>query len=120
MTPQDGGQLEQRPGARPILSTFASRTSPVRHPSHSPPGQSVCSSPGLNTTPTNSPTSFHVGLPTAHLSSQALIALNTYTAATKGPDGTKEGSAAGEAEDLARRAFTRLGARGENQAVVFL
>ncbi|KAJ5928475.1 Chitin synthase 8 [Penicillium verhagenii] len=63
---------------------------------------------------------FHVGLPTAHLSSQALVALNTYTSATKGPDGTKEGSAAGEAEDLARRAFTRLGARGENQAVVFL
>ncbi|KAJ5647047.1 Chitin synthase 8 [Penicillium lividum] len=63
---------------------------------------------------------FHVGLPTANLSSQALIALNTYTSATKGPDGTKEGSAAGEAEDLARRAFTRLGARGENQAVVFL
>ncbi|KAJ5792443.1 Chitin synthase 8 [Penicillium pulvis] len=63
---------------------------------------------------------FHVGLPTAHLSSQALIALNTYSSATKGPDGAKEGSAAGEAEDLARRAFTRLGARGENQAVVFL
>ncbi|KAJ5277172.1 hypothetical protein N7524_003325 [Penicillium chrysogenum] len=63
---------------------------------------------------------FHVGLPTAHLSSQALIALNTYTSATKGPDGGKEGSAAGEAEDLARRAFTRLGARAENQAVVFL
>ncbi|KAJ5899273.1 hypothetical protein N7495_004017 [Penicillium taxi] len=63
---------------------------------------------------------FHVGLPTARLSSQALIALNTYSSATKGPDGTKEGSAAGEAEDLARRAFTRLGARAENQAVVFL
>lgn len=63
---------------------------------------------------------FHVGLPTAHLSSQALIALNTYSSATKGPDGGKEGSAAGEAEDLARRAFTRLGARAENQAVVFL
>ncbi|CAL5868156.1 uncharacterized protein PFLUO_LOCUS2380 [Penicillium psychrofluorescens] len=63
---------------------------------------------------------FHVGLPTARLSSQALISLNTYTTATKGPDGGKEGSAAGEAEDLARRAFTRLGARGENQAVVFL
>ncbi|KAJ5627136.1 Chitin synthase 8 [Penicillium herquei] len=63
---------------------------------------------------------FHVGLPTARLSSQALIALNTYTSATKGPDGKKEGSAAGEAEDLARRAFTRLGARAENQAVVFL
>lgn len=63
---------------------------------------------------------FHVGLPTARLSSQALIALNTYTSATKGPDGAKDGSAAGEAEDLARRAFTRLGARGENQAIVFL
>lgn len=63
---------------------------------------------------------FHVGLPTAHLSSQALIALNTYSSATKGPDGGKEGSAAGEAEDLARRAFTRLGARAENQAIVFL
>ncbi|KAJ5755484.1 Chitin synthase 8 [Penicillium manginii] len=63
---------------------------------------------------------FHVGLPTARLSSQALISLNTYSSATKGPDGNKEGSAAGEAEDLARRAFTRLGARAENQAVVFL
>ncbi|KAJ5084019.1 hypothetical protein NUU61_008598 [Penicillium alfredii] len=63
---------------------------------------------------------FHVGLPTARLSSQALIALNTYTSATKGPDGGKEGSAAGDAEDLARRALTRLGSRGENQAVVFL
>lgn len=66
------------------------------------------------------PFSFHVGLPTARLSSQALISLNTYSSATKGPDGNKEGSAAGEAEDLARRAFTRLGARAENQAVVFL
>lgn len=64
--------------------------------------------------------SFHVGLPTARLSSQALISLNTYTSASKGPDGAKEGSAAGEAEDLARRAFTRLGSRAENQAVVFL
>jgi chitin synthase len=63
---------------------------------------------------------FHVGLPTARLSSQALISLNTYTTSTKGPDGGKEGSAMGEAEDLAKRAFTRLGARGENQAVVFL
>lgn len=26
----------------------------------------------------------------------------------------------GEADDLARRAFSRLGARGENQAIVFL
>lgn len=63
---------------------------------------------------------FHVSLPTARLSSQALICLNTYTTSTKGPDGGKEGSAMGEAEDLARRAFTRLGARSENQAIVFL
>jgi chitin synthase len=49
-----------------------------------------------------------------------LICLNTYTSATKGPDGAKEGSAMGEAEDLAKRAWSRLGARGENQAVVFL
>ncbi|KKK18817.1 hypothetical protein ARAM_007342 [Aspergillus rambellii] len=63
---------------------------------------------------------FHVGLPTARLSSHALISLNSYTSSSKGPDGAKEGSAMGEAEDLARRAFTRLGARGENQAVVFL
>ncbi|KAL2851992.1 chitin synthase-domain-containing protein [Aspergillus pseudoustus] len=63
---------------------------------------------------------FHVGLPTARLSSHALISLNTCTSSSKGPDGGKEGSAMGEAEDLARRAFTRLGARGENQAMVFL
>lgn len=63
---------------------------------------------------------FHVSLPTARLSSQGLICLNTYTSSTKGPDGGKEGSAMGEAEDLARRSFTRLGSRGENQAIVFL
>ncbi|KAL1994846.1 hypothetical protein VTN49DRAFT_1033 [Thermomyces lanuginosus] len=63
---------------------------------------------------------FHVSLPTARLSSQALICLNTYTSSTKGPDGGKEGSPMAEAEDLARRAYTRLGARGENQAIVFL
>ncbi|KAL4870066.1 hypothetical protein BDV12DRAFT_166535 [Aspergillus spectabilis] len=63
---------------------------------------------------------FHVGLPTARLSSHGLISLNNYTSSSKGPDGGKDGSAMGEAEDLARRAFTRLGARGENQAVVFL
>jgi chitin synthase len=63
---------------------------------------------------------FHVSLPTAQLSSHALICLNTYTSSSKGPDGGKEGSAMGGAEDLAERAFTRLGARSENQAVVFL
>lgn len=54
------------------------------------------------------------------LSSQALISLNTYTSSSKGPDGKKDGSAMGEAEDLAGRAWSRLGGRGENQAVVFL
>lgn len=63
---------------------------------------------------------FHVSLPTARLSSQALVCLNTFTSSTKGPDGGKEGSAMGEAEELAKRAWARLGARGEDQAIVFL
>ena len=63
---------------------------------------------------------FHVSLPTAKLSSHALIALNTYTSSLKGIDGTKEGSAMAGAEDVAERAFLRLGHRSENQAVVFL
>ncbi|CAL3962815.1 unnamed protein product [Diplocarpon coronariae] len=63
---------------------------------------------------------FHVSLPTAELSSHALICLNTYSSSSKGPDGGKEGSAMGGAEDLAEKAYTRLGARSENQAVVFL
>lgn len=63
---------------------------------------------------------FHVSLPTADLSSHALISLNTYSSSTKGPDGGKEGSAQGGAEGMADKAYTRLGARTENQAVVFL
>jgi chitin synthase len=63
---------------------------------------------------------FHVSLPIAQLSSHALISLNTYASSTKGPDGGKEGSAIAGAEDMAERAFSRLGARAENQAVVFL
>ena len=63
---------------------------------------------------------FHVSLPTARLSSHALIALNTYSSSAKGIDGTKEGSAMAAAEDMADRAFLRLGHRTENQAVVFL
>ncbi|KAJ9605553.1 hypothetical protein H2200_010210 [Cladophialophora chaetospira] len=62
---------------------------------------------------------FHVSLPTAKLSSQALICLNTYTSSTRGPNGEKEGSAMGEAEELARRAWARLGSRAEDQAIVF-
>lgn len=63
---------------------------------------------------------FHVSLPVSKLSSQALISLNTYASSTKGPDGGKAGSAMGEVEDLAGRAWARLGGRGENQTVVFL
>ena len=64
--------------------------------------------------------SFHVSLPTARLSSQGLITLNTYTSSAKGPDGGKDGSAMGEAENLAGRMLARLGGRAENQAAIFL
>jgi chitin synthase len=63
---------------------------------------------------------FHVSVPTARLSSHALISLNTYTSSTKGLDGGKEGSAMAGAEDMADRAFVRLGHRSENQAILFL
>ncbi|EMR62469.1 putative chitin synthase 8 protein [Eutypa lata UCREL1] len=63
---------------------------------------------------------FHVSIPTARLSSHALVCLNTYTTSTKGLDGGKEGSAMAGAEDMADRAFIRLGHRSENQAVLFL
>lgn len=63
---------------------------------------------------------YHVSLPTARLSSQALICINTFTSSAKGPDGGRDGSAMGEAAELAKRAWTRLGHRGEDQAVVFL
>jgi chitin synthase len=48
------------------------------------------------------------------------MSLNTYSSSTKGPNGGKEGSVMGGAEDLADRAWRRVGARSENQAVVFL
>ncbi|KAM0281778.1 hypothetical protein ACHAQH_003360 [Verticillium albo-atrum] len=63
---------------------------------------------------------FHLSLPTAQLSSHALISLNTYTSSSKGPEGGKEGSAMAGAEEMAERAWLRLGHRSENQAVVFL
>ncbi|PNS21058.1 Chitin synthase 8 [Sphaceloma murrayae] len=63
---------------------------------------------------------FHVQEPIARLSSQAIISLNTYTNSAHGPNGGKEGSAMGAAEELASRVWTRLGSRQENQAVVFL
>ncbi|TQS39316.1 hypothetical protein Golomagni_00160 [Golovinomyces magnicellulatus] len=63
---------------------------------------------------------FHVSLSTAQLSSHALICLNNYSSSAKGPNGGKEGSAMGGAEDMADRAYARLGARSENQAIIFL
>ncbi|KAH8681030.1 chitin synthase-like protein [Xylariales sp. PMI_506] len=63
---------------------------------------------------------FHVSIPTARLSSHALISLNTYSSSTKGLDGGKEGSAMAGAEDMADRAYIRLGHRSENQAIIFL
>ncbi|KAF2154372.1 glycosyltransferase family 2 protein [Myriangium duriaei CBS 260.36] len=63
---------------------------------------------------------FHVSEPTARLSSQAIININTFTTSSHGPNGAKEGSAMGAAEELASRVWTRLGARQEDQAVVFL
>ncbi|KAI9672400.1 MAG: hypothetical protein M1817_003422 [Caeruleum heppii] len=63
---------------------------------------------------------FHVGRPTASLSTSALISLNNFTSSAKGPDGGKEGSAMGGAEEMAGRIWSRLGGRVEDQAVVFL
>ncbi|KAF2747835.1 glycosyltransferase family 2 protein [Sporormia fimetaria CBS 119925] len=63
---------------------------------------------------------YHQQLATASLSSQAIVAINTYKGSTQGPDGGKDGSAQQAVEDLAMRAYTRLGQRLEDQAVVFL
>lgn len=63
---------------------------------------------------------FHASLPTARLSSHALVSLNNYTTSDKGIDGGKEGSAMAGAEEMADRAWLRLGHRSENQAAVFL
>lgn len=63
---------------------------------------------------------FHVSLPTARLSSHALVLLNTYTTSTTKPDGAKDSSAMAAAEDMAERAYIRLGHRSENQAILFL
>ncbi|KAF3908262.1 Myosin-X [Arthrobotrys entomopaga] len=54
---------------------------------------------------------FHLSLPTASISSHALISLNTFTSATV---------AGVECEKLAERMYNRLCHRAENQAVLFL
>jgi chitin synthase len=63
---------------------------------------------------------FHAHLPTANISSHALVTLNTYTNSNKGANGGEEGSGMAAAKELAAKVWTRLGHRGENQAVVFL
>jgi len=63
---------------------------------------------------------YHVNQPITTLSSNAYVSVNTYTSAAKGPNGGKDGSAMGAAEELAQRMWTRLGTRQENQAAVFL
>lgn len=63
---------------------------------------------------------FHNQEPICTLSTQAYISVNTYKSASKGPNGDKEGSALGAAEELAQRMWIRLGSRQENQAAVFL
>jgi chitin synthase len=63
---------------------------------------------------------FHQQLATASLSSHAIISLNSYKDSSQGPDGGKDGSAQQAAEDLAQRAYMRLGQRSEDQAIVFL
>lgn len=63
---------------------------------------------------------FHVSLPTAQLSSHAIVALNTFTSPQKGRDGDKQGSAMAAVEQLAQRSWSRLGQRQENQAAIFL
>jgi chitin synthase len=63
---------------------------------------------------------FHAHLPTSTLSSHAVISLNTYTDSSRGADGGKDGSAHQAAEDIAQRAYMRLGLRSEDQAIVFL
>nr|OQO22786.1 hypothetical protein B0A51_09724 [Rachicladosporium sp. CCFEE 5018] len=63
---------------------------------------------------------YHAHQPVTSLSSQAVLAVNTYTSSTKGPNGGKEGSGMGAMEETASRIWTRLGGRQENQAAVFL
>jgi chitin synthase len=63
---------------------------------------------------------FHAHMPSATLSSHAIISLNTYTDPSRGVDGGEDGSAVQAAKDLAGRAYMRLGQRSEDQAIVFL
>lgn len=124
MSRQHGTSLAQRVNSLTCTTVVTGITSSfaVRYASDSPPRQSVRTISWISSSWSNADAfySYHVNLPVSRLSSQALISVNTYTSSAKGPDGGKEGSAMGEAEELAGRAWSRLGGRGENQAVVFL
>ncbi|KAK1055998.1 hypothetical protein LTR74_015246 [Friedmanniomyces endolithicus] len=63
---------------------------------------------------------YHINQPITTLSSQAYVSVNTYTGSSKGPNGGKEGSCMGAAEELAQRIWSRLGSRQENQAALLL
>lgn len=69
---------------------------------------------------------YHIQNPITNLSTQAIISVNTYTSAAKGHGGkdgngsSSSGSAMAAAEELAQRMWTRLGARQESQAALFL
>lgn len=91
-------------------------------PAKTPPGaQSPQSQPSLPALPAHLQSDthitahlasrFHVALPTASLSSQAIVSLNTFT--TPNVVGV-------ELEDMANRMWKRLGGRGENQVALFL
>jgi chitin synthase len=54
---------------------------------------------------------FHLSLPTATVSSQAIVSLNTFTSPNV---------VGVELEGMANRMWKRLGGRGENQVAVFL
>lgn len=63
---------------------------------------------------------FHAHIPSALLSSQGVVALNSYTRPDAGVEGSEEGSGAAATKDLGARAYARLGRRNESQAIVFL
>ena len=122
ITANHGKSLVHRRRSRALagLAPCSTRPSSIRHSLDCSSSKSVSFSWAPLRLLSNPCCSFHVSLPTARLSSQGLICLNTYTSSSKGPNGGKDGSAMGEAEGLARRSWARLGSRQENQAFVFL
>ncbi|KAH8725592.1 chitin synthase-domain-containing protein [Phaeosphaeriaceae sp. PMI808] len=63
---------------------------------------------------------YHAHLPVALLSSHGFVSINTNTDSSRGVDGSKDGSAHQASDELAQRAYMRLGQRSEDQVVLFL